>query len=136
MDPSMRKSRPAFLPLAAAVPFFVLLLSLGFWQLDRAQQKETLYRQLEERARAPVVDLAAAGAARANAEDMHWRRVMLRGRYDPVVHFLLDNQVYRGRPGYFVYTPFLLAGESVRVLVNRGWVDAGADRGHAPDVET
>lgn len=134
MLPAPRRFRPPLLPTLAAALFLVLLTSLGFWQLDRARQKQALQQHYEDRGRAPVVDLATA--ARRDEGEMHWRRVRLEGRYDPVRHFLLDNQVYRGRAGYLVYTPFLLAGEGVRVLVNRGWVAAGPDRSQGPGIRT
>jgi surfeit locus 1 family protein len=132
----MRKFRLPLIPAIAALLLFALLVRLGIWQLDRAAEKEEIQREVERRGRAPAVDLAAPGAAREDEAELRWRHVLLRGRYDPVMHILLDNQVYRGRAGYFVYTPFLLAGESVRVLVNRGWVAAGNDRSSAPAVVT
>ena len=51
---------------------------------------------------------------------------------------LLDNKLLRGRPGYHVIQPLRLAGEGpVRyVLVNRGWMAAGASREALPALRT
>ena len=48
---------------------------------------------------------------------------------------LLDNKVYRGRVGYDVVTPLALTDGRV-VLVNRGWVAAGASRKDLPAFAT
>jgi len=52
------------------------------------------------------------------------------------MQLLLDNQVREGVPGYYVFTPFRLAGSGQYVLVNRGWVAAGPDRSVPPDINT
>jgi len=44
--------------------------------------------------------------------------------------------VHRGRAGYLVYTAFELNGRKESVLVNRGWIRAGADRSRAPELPT
>lgn len=126
------RPRPATTLAAAAA--LAILLALGFWQLDRAAQKEALHETFLARSRAAPVDIA--GAAVPEAEAMLWRRVRVRGRYDPAVIWLLDNQVYGGRAGYFVYSPFVLDGSDARVLVSRGWVAGGSDRTAAPAVAT
>jgi len=127
--------RPRAVPTLAAAILFAVLLSLGFWQIDRARQKEALHRAFLERSSAAPVAVAGQGPV-TDAADTIWRRVTLRGRYDPAVIYLLDNQVYAGRAGYFVYSPFLIDGGPRRVLVSRGWVPAGDDRGRAPAIET
>ena len=84
-------------------------IALGSWQSDRAAQKR------------------AAGAAE--------EQVSLRGEFDSKYTVYLDNKVHRGRPGYHIVQPFRLAG-GTHVLVNRGWVAAGATRDRLPDVRT
>jgi surfeit locus 1 family protein len=41
---------------------------------------------------------------------------------------LLDYKIHRGRLGYYVVTPLRIEGSAMHVLVNRGWVAAGARR--------
>ena len=48
---------------------------------------------------------------------------------------LLDNRVRNGRQGYEVYTVFL-PDEGQALLVNRGWVPAGASRADWPRIPT
>ena len=61
--------------------------------------------------------------------------VTLRGEFIPKYTVLLDNKVYRGRPGYHVVQPLRVAGGK-HVLVNRGWAAAGARREQLPEVRT
>jgi cytochrome oxidase assembly protein ShyY1 len=136
MQTAQWQFRARAVPTLAALVLFAILLALGFWQLDRARQKAALHLAYLERAAAPPVDLAAAGGGRDDAGEMIWRRVRAVGRYEAAPVYLLDNQVHAGRPGYLVYSPFVLDGGTARVLVSRGWVAAAADRGLAPAVET
>jgi surfeit locus 1 family protein len=130
-----REFRPRIVPTLATAVLFGLLMSLGFWQLDRARQKETLHGEFLARSRAAPVDLGD-GAAAQDAGAMFWRRVRLGGRYDPAPVYLLDNQVRDRQAGYFVYNALRLEGGDRRVLVSRGWVPAGMDRARAPVVDT
>jgi len=105
-----------------------VLLSLGFWQLDRAGEKRDRQQQLNRIAAAPPVSLTEARAA--SLPDGH--RLLLRGHYLPSYNWLLDNRQRQGRVGYEVITPFELE-DGARVLVNRGWVPAGANREERPN---
>ena len=84
-------------------------IALGNWQSGRAAEKRAL---------------AAAQAP-----------VTLRGSFDARYTVFADNKLYRGRPGYHVVQPLRLA-EGKHVLVNRGWVAAGASRAQLPEVRT
>ena len=123
--------RPRLWPTLAALIMFCLLLALGFWQLDRAEQKQTLAMRYEARIARPPVDLAAAGAEKYNKEQMHWRRAVLHGRFDENATYLLDNQTLSGRAGQYVYTRFLLNGGG-QALVNRGWTPHAPRRAQPP----
>jgi len=125
---------PGLIPTLATLIMFPLLLTLGFWQLDRAAQKQTLYDNFIERTGRGSVDLNKLLALPGVADDILWRRGWIQGRYTDAGVFLLDNQVMGGRAGYFVYSPFEMAGTDLWILVNRGWVAAGDYRDRAPDI--
>lgn len=122
---------PALLPSLATALLLALLMSLGFWQLGRAGDKEALVRAFETRARLPAVDLAGLEPADPASR---FRRVTARGRYDTRHQVLLDNQLRDGRPGVHVYTPLWLAGQDAAILVNRGWLPWGESRQRLPEV--
>jgi len=119
----------SFLPYLCV---FSLLMSLGFWQLDRSNQKRE-FLNLEEQARAAEV-LTFFTALPDHADKLRFKTVVVEGRYDSNHQFLLDNQIIEGKVGYFVLTPFLLKGQEKAILVNRGWVPLGADRSILPTI--
>lgn len=61
--------------------------------------------------------------------------VIADGRYDSTFQILLDNRMHKGRPGFYVITPFKIEGSEVRILINRGWVPLGESREQLPLVE-
>jgi surfeit locus 1 family protein len=124
--------QPALAPTAASMVVFPLLLALGFWQLDRADQKQALLESSLEKSSLDPVDLNQESSLRKNGQAMMWRRCLASGRYSERV-FLLDNQVVNGVHGYLVFSPFKLAGSGPWVVVNRGWVPAGNYRDVVPE---
>ncbi len=108
-----------------------LLLSLGFWQLRREQEKLDLQQQYAARQGEAPVALAQLDPA----EDQQYRQVEFSGRYDNAHSFLVDNRIHQGQAGYDLVTPLITDADLV-VLVNRGWLPQGQSRAQlpAPDV--
>lgn len=123
---------PRLWPTLATLLVFPLLISLGMWQLDRAEQKRTLYERYQQRREAAALDLNLEPSLRMDTEGVIWRRIKARGRFDEQQQILLDNQVMNMEAGYFIYTPFRLEDEDIWYLVNRGWLPLGPDRHKAP----
>lgn len=111
------------------VPTLLILLvmavtiRLGFWQRDRAHQKEALQAQIEryEHAGAQTV-----GAEPIPVASIEYHRVRAVGRFMAEHVVYLDNRPYQDRPGFYVVMPLALAGGGY-VLVNRGWLPRNAD---------
>jgi cytochrome oxidase assembly protein ShyY1 len=104
-----------------------VLLSLGNWQLQRAEEKRRFeLNYLQAQSALPV----RPGLA---DEQPPFTRLRLRGRYDADRQFLLDNQVRDGQIGYWVVTPFRDV-DGRNWLVNRGWVAAAQRRDQLPDL--
>jgi surfeit locus 1 family protein len=111
---------PEFFPLRISFrpPWWALLLAasgcaagiaLGNWQWGRAAEKRAIAES-----RMPVT---------------------LHGNLEPKYTIFLDNKLHRGRPGYQVVQPILLAGGK-HVLVNRGWVAMKEGRELLPAIQT
>lgn len=97
----------------------VAFVFLGFWQLDRHDQRAARNALVAERMGAPAADLAdLAGVA---ADDLAYRRVAVAGRYLADEEVLLTPRSHTGQPGHHVLTP-LDTGDGGAVLVDRGWV--------------
>lgn len=109
-----------------------LFLKLGFWQLQRAEEKERLLQLNRTQNQKAAVILH--GKENLKRDSLRYRRVIVRGIWDSQHQFLLDNRVFQGRAGYEVLTPLVIVGSGNVVLVNRGWVPGNGDRSQLPDV--
>ena len=114
--------------MSVAVGLLVpLALALGFWQLDRAEQKRAYQDALFSRlASAPV-------AGRDTLAPEPFQRVWLEGQFETDRYFLVDNQVVDGIAGYWVVQSFATP-DGRRWLVNRGWIAGGDRRDRLPGV--
>ncbi|WP_046115713.1 SURF1 family protein [Aquincola tertiaricarbonis] len=120
----------------AALVVGALTFRLGLWQLDRAEQKTSLQRAIDERALMPMLDTAALARTPEQAQAQFHRTVRLTGRWLPAATVYLDNRQMNGRPGFFVITPLQLADGSA-VVVQRGWQPRDAlDRSRVADTPT
>lgn len=117
----MRLSRPNPWLLLAALAVALLTARLGWWQLDRAAQKTTVQRNLDERRALPPLAAEALPSAGTLEPVLRDRRAQLQGvwRADEVIY--LDNRPMAGRTGFYVVMPLQLDDGSA-VLVQRGWL--------------
>jgi len=122
-----RRFRPGWRMTAFTVLLLPIVLSLGSWQLERAEEK----RQFEN----AYMDRIGALARPPGASVEPFERVRLEGEYEPERYFLLDNQTRDGAVGYGVVSSFL-ATDGRRWLVNRGFLAGDRARRSLPEVTT
>lgn len=125
---------PGLLTLAA----LAVLVSLGNWQMDRLAWKTELIRNATDRPNGPVLDLPPpSGWPGTDVAASQYRPYRLAGRFlhdkeALVFTSLMEPRGSQRGPGYWVVTPFALAGGGT-VLVNRGFTPEdrrwAADRG-------
>lgn len=106
-----------------------ILLLLGNWQLQRAEEKREIATMLVNRQDAEAVPLAEL----AQEQDLAFRRVALIGEFDAKRAFLLDNRQRNRRVGYEVLLPFH-EQSGQWLLLNLGWLPAGASRAELPSL--
>jgi cytochrome oxidase assembly protein ShyY1 len=109
-----------------------LLLGLGVWQLDRAQEKAALETSWEARQSQPPSPLDPLWGQ--TPETLAYLPVLLSGVFLRDQYFLLDNRIYGGTFGYEVLGIMRLANAGGLVLVNRGWVAGDPARLEMPSV--
>jgi len=113
-----------------------LALSLGFWQLRRASQKEALAEAIATSESSSVLD-APAFLHAAQPQTMVHQSVRLRGEWVPGYQVYLDNRQMNAKVGFFVATPLRIAGSERVVMVMRGWIPRNFEsRETLPAVET
>lgn len=121
---------PSLWPTLAFAIMFPLLLGLGYWQMDRAAAKHDL---VERRAASEVSAPLMLGPGNMLEEQDRYRPAVVSGRYLSDQQWLLDNRIYRGQPGYHVFTPFVPdGGVAPLLLINRGWIAVGESRAFLP----
>ena len=113
----MNKLRPIFY---AATPyiFFIILIysfaSLGFWQLDRAKEKDALQ------------EAYITGENHINIKDRTdmatYTRIQASGAFDKDRQIIIDNIIRDGQLGQMIITPFEINKNLPLLLVNRGWI--------------
>ena len=111
----------------------LVAVSLGNWQLRRAEEKQALQERLDNRGRGAALQLPSRPV---EVKDVEYARVSLRGEFLPQHTILLDNRVRNGVAGYEALTPVRIEGGELCVLVNRGWIAAGPRRGVLPEFPT
>jgi surfeit locus 1 family protein len=116
----MTRFRPLFWPTVFTVPVVLLLLGLGFWQIERLFWKRELIAQ-RQAAVAAVPTAVPPGLEEARRDEFH--HVTDEGV------FLHDKEIFLGatsevgRNGYQVLTPLKEPGGRI-VFVNRGFIPA------------
>lgn len=119
--------KPSVLATVALLLLAVLFTRLGMWQTQRGLEKAATEQQFKT-AKPLLLETAIA-------QNSRFARIDVDGHYDPMRHILLDNQVWKGRAGVHVFTPFYTNKGTV-ILVNRGWLPLSASRQTLPVIPT
>ena len=125
--------KPGIIPTIVFLLVLPILLRLGFWQLDRAEEKRNLielFKQQNELGPISVTGKIKEGAV------LNYRLAQVSGSYNSNKLVFIDNKIHQGKTGVYVLTPFKLKNSEYSVLVNRGWVPMGFDRSLLPKVKT
>jgi surfeit locus 1 family protein len=122
----LRIGQKVFAPSVLATVLTLLLLpvfiSLGCWQLRRADEKRDLMRQAAL-GQAQLIELNSSNVSKLP----RYQHVKVEGVFDSQHQVLLDNMPSsRGEPGYRVWTP-LRMNDGV-VIVDRGWIAHASGR--------
>lgn len=106
--------------------FIVVFVFLGAWQIERAGYKTALVQSYEqEQAKIPQP---------LSNESSQWSRAFIDGSYDPKTQILIDNQIYNGKVGYKIFTPFYYSNGK-GIFIDRGWIPQGASRNQLPNID-
>lgn len=105
---------------------FGVMVRLGFWQLERLEQRRAFNQQVEVQMNSSALNLNQAVAdGSLKPEDlnrMEYRQVVARGQYRFEETVALRNQVWENLPGYHLLTPLYLENSDTAILVDRGWI--------------
>lgn len=126
-----RRFAPGWPLWVFTLAFMPVLLSLGVWQLDRAEQKRQLQTQIDRQQQQPAIPLTDVQPT----TDLAWHPLQLTGKFDPERIWLLDNRTRNGQAGVEVLQLFHDHSSNLQLVINRGWM-AWPDRRQLPHVPT
>ncbi|MFH0232231.1 SURF1 family protein [Vibrio diabolicus] len=131
-------SKRFWVAVGLTVVVFSLLVKLGFWQLERGQEKQALEQAILARADSTYQTLGEV------LEENDWREGSILGKKVeanvvpqafPVI--LLDNQTHQGNVGYLAFQVVSMSDESgTYALLELGFLEGIADRSVLPTVTT
>jgi surfeit locus 1 family protein len=124
---------PRLFTTLLAIGLIALLLSLGRWQLHRADEKRVLFDSFAGTGTSTAAGAATQPIELRSPKISRYGHVQAVGSFDETRQILIDNMVEAAQAGYFVITPFALQGGGW-VLVNRGWVPLGKTRAARPAI--
>lgn len=123
--------RPPLWSIPPTLLFGALFVTLGMWQLGRAQQKLELQSAFD---RAGSGERLALSLDSPPPDLLATHEAIASGVYDAQRQLLLDNQGRARIAGYRVWTPLRL-DTGGWLIVDRGWVAADPDRRNLPALD-
>ena len=102
-----------------------LFLSLGFWQLDRADEKNSIIKLYQDRQKSAPEKLSTF--SNFDLESKKYKKYKIKGRYLNKT-FLIDNKIKNKKPGFNVISLFKLSSKNEIIVVDRGWIEMRGTR--------
>ncbi|MBA2653690.1 MAG: SURF1 family protein [Gammaproteobacteria bacterium] len=119
---------PAWVPTLGILALLPLLLSLGVWQLHRAEAKKIIEREY-----ATSKPILLSELNEPNNKLLQYKQLKVTGRFDNQHLFFLDNKTYNNQAGFQILSPFILADNKRVLLVNRGFLSV-KNRNELPEI--
>lgn len=128
-----KKFKPGLIPTIVFLLVLPILLRLGFWQLDRAEEKRELIALFKKQDAAGPLEINGNLKLESN---QNYRKARATGRYNSNKQIFIDNKIHQGNLGVYVVTPFRIKDSDYSILVNRGWTEIDRGRTRLPVIET
>jgi len=125
--------KPGLIPTIFFLLILPVLLNLGFWQLDRAEEKRALIELFKQQNNLGPLKLKGEISL---DEKLNYRSAEVEGYYDIKKQIFIDNKIHQGKTGVYALTPFKIKDSKYSILVNRGWVPMVIDRSSLPEIDT
>ena len=123
------------IPTISFIVACICFILLGFWQLDRANEKNSKNSNYTLRQADNSIDLNKELSIE-NEETLLWRRTKVNGSFLNKKSIILDNQILNKIAGFNVLTPYQIKDSQYIVLINRGWQPNLARRDLIPNIQS
>lgn len=123
----------SFWPALVTLTAFLILCKLGFWQLQRAEEKRQFLQAFETQGKvefSAVVDASQTGSL----DVFNGRQTTIAGEVLMPYVFFVDNKIHQGSVGYSLLAPVQVTGTDHVVIVDFGWLKAPRSRQQLPKV--
>jgi surfeit locus 1 family protein len=106
----------------------LVMVRLGYWQLDRLEQRRAFNTRVQAQIDEEPLDLNQALVSdqtsqfQSSLHDMEYRTVLVEGEFDHTQEVVLRNQAWNNQLGVRLLTPLKISGTQQSILVDRGWV--------------
>lgn len=127
----LKRIKITFWPVLVTLTAFILLCKLGFWQLQRADEKREWLLSFGSEQTATQDDLFNA-IDPASGKLLNGQNVVITGQVQSQFMMLLDNRVHQGQTGYKVLAPVFSTKFKQSILVDFGWLKAPTNRSELP----
>ncbi|MDQ7048037.1 MAG: SURF1 family protein [Enterobacterales bacterium] len=107
------------------------LNELGFWQIERAKQKQAFLDKVNRSSEYTNIDFNAVSAP----DIQNYKHVKLEAFTDLNQSILVENVIQNGKLGYQVLQLVTEKQSQKRLLINRGWIAGRANRSDIPSVD-
>ena len=111
----------------------LICLRLSVWQYQRGVQKQQQLSQLAVSKEQGVLSWQELQNLPRELNKTGLQ-VKVSGEVNKQQYWLLDNQIYQGQVGYDLLVAMTIAGESVPLIVNFGWLKAPTNRSQLPTI--
>ncbi|WP_341756773.1 MULTISPECIES: SURF1 family protein [unclassified Candidatus Tisiphia] len=110
------KCQVQLLPLLLIILAFIILLSLGFWQIVRLQEKELFLNSIKNNLNNPPIDIKTLSV------DKLYAKVKMKGHFlaGKNLHLYGRKSMSTEKDGYYLISPFQTDGNKI-ILVAQGW---------------
>jgi len=115
----MKKFKPKLIPTLFTILVFMVLITLGTWQVERLEWKLALIDKINKKLENPILELPA----KIDVEDMQYSIIKVTGQFlnNDEMYLYAGPKYMGGESGYDILTPFKRLDGSF-VLIDRGWV--------------
>ena len=112
------KFRPILWPTLFTIISFLVLISLGTWQVYRLVWKNSLISNYLYRFNNEIIKYDKSFSFN---DEFEYRRINIKGRFINEKEILIIGKTFEGNVGFHLITPFITKEEKL-LLINRGWI--------------
>ncbi|WP_341764525.1 SURF1 family protein [Candidatus Tisiphia endosymbiont of Beris chalybata] len=113
---TLSKGKIQLFPVLIAILIFVILVSLGIWQVSRLKEKQLFLNLINNNLNNAPIDIKTLSG------DKYYAKVAVRGQFllDKNLHLYGRRAMSAEKDGYYLVSPFKTDDNKI-ILVTRGW---------------